>query len=82
MKVKEFIRLLKNFDENLMVTFADDYGMGALAFTKEHSSILRGRLESVETPLGDYVRFKHDEKGSYLMVSLEASEIFKPEDVK
>jgi hypothetical protein len=81
-KLKEFIRKLKDFDEDLLVTFGDDYSMGGMAYTKEHSDLFRGSLEVVETPIGSYVRMVKAPKGQYLLIDLSNADIFTPDDFK
>jgi hypothetical protein len=81
-KLKEFIRKLKDFDEELLVTFLEDFNSGGVVCSKEHSDLFRGSLNVETTPIGCYVRHKKDEKGKYLFIDLVNSSFFTQDDFK
>ena len=80
MKVKELRNLLKNFDDNLIVTFGEDCRTGGRIFNKEHSDIQIGNLLVEETSIGPFVRFREDPKGQYLVIDFTNSKIFTVDD--
>lgn len=80
MKVKDLRKLLKNFDDNLIVIFGEDCRMGGKIFHKEHSTTEIGVLGVEDTPIGPYVRFKPSDEGNFLLVDFSNSEIFKVDD--
>jgi hypothetical protein len=80
MKVKDLRKILKNFDDNLIVIFGEDCRMGGRIFNKEHSCLEVGVLGVEETAVGPFVRFRQEDKGNFLLMDFSKSEIFTPDD--
>jgi hypothetical protein len=80
LKVKELRKLLKNFDDNLIVIFGEDCRTGGRIFNKEYSDIKKGNLKVQETVIGPYIQFKDDDDGPYLLIDFTNSRIYTVDD--
>jgi len=80
MKVKELRKLLKNFDDNLIVVFGEDCRLGGRVFSKEYTDIKKGSLKAEETVMGPYIKFREDDDGPFLLIDFTNSRIYTIDD--
>ena len=83
MKVKELIRKLKEFDENLEVTISSmnlKTGFNDVDIFNKNMEFYRGDLNILPTPIVDVVTCVKDNKGKYLIIDINESDFYTGQD--
>lgn len=80
MKVKELIRILKDYPENAEVIVGEKGPMDGMVFCKLPDKFETGDLVVQETPIGPFIKLDKSRKGKFLVLNVELTEYYKPED--